>query len=143
MIIKEIQAAETYALRIEVLRNGISKNYKFEGDNDKSSFHIGAYYKNKPIGICTFIKRTYPSIHNKHAYQLRGMAVHPEHQKKGVGKKMIRYSIELLLSKDCPILWCNAREVAVGFYKRIGFQCIDKPFNIPGIGLHYVMYKKL
>lgn len=71
------------------------------------------------------------------------MAVLISHQKKGLGKKLIHYGENLLQQKSTSIIWCNAREVAVDFYKINGYNTISKPFNIAGIGLHYVMYKSI
>ena len=41
------------------------------------------------------------------------------------------------------MLWCNARLVAVEFYKYNGFKIIGNLFDIAGIGPHYYMYKKI
>jgi len=41
------------------------------------------------------------------------------------------------------MVWCNARLVAVEFYKSIGFKIIGDLFDIQGIGPHYYMYKKI
>jgi ribosomal protein S18 acetylase RimI-like enzyme len=71
------------------------------------------------------------------------MAVLKSHQKKGLGKALIHFGENLLQQKKVSIVWCNAREVAVNFYKNNGFNIISKPFHIGDIGLHYVMCKSL
>lgn len=40
------------------------------------------------------------------------------------------------------VIWFNARQSAVEFYKKLNYQIIDKPFEIGEIGTHYIMYKK-
>ena len=45
--------------------------------------------------------------------------------------------------KNAKIIWCNARENAVNFYKKNRYQIIGESFNIKDIGLHYLMYKVL
>ena len=76
-------------------------------------------------------------------FQLRGMAVLKPYQNKGFGNLLLNKAEELVTQRKGTLIWCNAREVAVTFYKKNGFEIIDKPFVIPKIGLHYVMYKTL
>ena len=45
--------------------------------------------------------------------------------------------------KEGTLLWCNARLIAVEFYKKLGLQTIGKEFDISDIGPHYLMYKKM
>ena len=60
-------------------------------------------------------------------YVLRGISVHPEHQKKGIGKKLLAEFEKLVLEKTC---WCVARDDLEVFYNRIGFQKIE-PEELP------------
>ena len=62
-------------------------------------------------------------------------------QRRGYATELMRNSFKELKKKGCDILWCNARLVAVEFYKSIGFQFIGELFDIPKIGPHYYMYK--
>ena len=139
--IKLIDTSETYPIRIKVLRNGIAENYKFEGDDSEDSFHIGAFKNDKCIGISTYIKRNNSLLNNDTiSYQLRGMAVLPKFQGKGIGKMIIQYSLKELEKRACKVLWCHARKNAVIFYKKLGFVIIGSSFNIPKIGPHNTMY---
>ena len=76
-------------------------------------------------------------------YQLRGMGVLKEYQKRGFGNLLIEKGEDIIKQENGTIIWCNAREIAVNFYKKNGFKIIGKPFVIPKIGLHYVMYKAI
>jgi len=49
----------------------------------------------------------------------------------------------MIKEKKGDLLWCNARLVAIEFYKKVGLKTIGNQFNISDIGPHYVMYKKL
>lgn len=71
------------------------------------------------------------------------MAVLKAYQGKSLGKLILKYGEDFLKEKNTKIIWCNAREVALGFYKNIGYQIIGEPFNIKDIGLHYSMFKAL
>jgi len=37
------------------------------------------------------------------------------------------------------VLWCDAREVAFGFYARMGFVFLNDTYDIPDIGPHRTM----
>ena len=52
-------------------------------------------------------------------------------------------SFKILKQKKCDLLWCNARLVAVNFYKSLGFNIIGNLFDIKEIGPHYYMYKEI
>jgi hypothetical protein len=39
------------------------------------------------------------------------------------------------------LLWFNARETAVPFYEKLGCTKKGASFEIPEIGLHFLMYK--
>ena len=95
------------------------------------------------IGICSFYKNSHPDISETSQYQLRGMAILKAHQGKGIGKIILTHGEQLLKVQHVKIIWCNAREIAVNFYKKNGYQTIGQSFNIKDIGLHYVMYKVL
>ncbi len=75
-------------------------------------------------------------------YQLRGMAILNAYRRLGLGKKLLLYGERLLRDKKVDLIWCNAREVALQFYKTNGFSSIGEPFNIQEIGTHYLMYKR-
>ncbi|SFZ93773.1 Acetyltransferase (GNAT) domain-containing protein [Flaviramulus basaltis] len=71
------------------------------------------------------------------------MAILKEYQGKGIGNIILNYTEEFIKKKNTDIIWCNAREIAVDFYKKNNYQTIGKAFPIKDIGLHYVMYKTL
>lgn len=115
----------------------------FEGDLLKTTIHFGIFKNTRLIGVCSFFKNPNPNITEKHQYQLRGMAVLKAYQGKGLGKIILQFGEQLLKEKNTKLVWCNAREVALNFYKKNGYQIIGEPFNIKDIGLHYMMYKTL
>lgn len=137
--IKNISAKETYELRLSVLRNNIDLPFKFEGDEDKRTFHLGAFYEEKLVGIATFMKSSIESF-DIEQYQLRGMATLPEVRGMGGGKKLINKAKDILQEKKVAILWCNARKEAVGFYESLGFKITGEEFEVSKVGAHFKMY---
>ena len=142
MKIKEITAEQTYELRKIELRKNMSLSSQFSGDLDADTFHLGLFINNEIVSIVSFMRSDYKEFTEKQ-FQLRGMATKENYQGKGFGKMLITKSEELLKEKEVIIVWCNARIVALDFYKKQGFKIIGKEFDIPQIGGHFVMYKKL
>ena len=138
--IKKITAEQTYAIRLEILRKGINKPYQFDGDFDQETFHLGAFVENELVGVSTFVKNNSNLFSEVNQYQLRGMATLHKVRGKGVGVKLLNTSIGELKKMKTTILWCNAREVALGFYSKLNFKIIGEKFMVDQIGNHYLMY---
>ena len=98
---------------------------------------------NTIISIGTFYPENDIELQTKNGYRLRGMATHPKFRRKSAATKLMKESFVLLKEKKCDFLWCNARLVAVEFYKSLGFKITGKTFDIPSIGPHYKMYKSV
>lgn len=140
--IKKIAAKETYAARLAVLRKNIPLPYTFNGDFDNDTFHLGAFRADKLIAVSSFMKASNKKFIGSQ-YQLRGMATLEEFQGLGAGKLMMEHAFKLLKDLNIDCLWCNARVIAVPFYKKLGMKTIGEPYDIASIGTHYVMVKML
>lgn len=144
MEIKKISAEESLPIRQAVLRKGKPlTTCIFEGDERTDTFHFGAVEKEKILGIVTLLPHRNPKFNSQSQYQLRGMAVLPEARGKGLAKMLLEKSEKQLSIRNIEILWCNAREKTVGFYEKQNFDIYGNAFEIPGIGLHFLMYKNL
>lgn len=142
-MIQLVTLEQVLPLRTEVLRNGKSEPPARNPEDDlKETFHV-AYLENEQIiGIATFHPvslKDYEGI----GYQLRGMAVQPQFQKKGIGKEILLFGENELKKRKVSYVWCNAREKAFPFYEKMGYQYISDFFEIPLIGLHKKMIKPL
>lgn len=140
--IKEISSIDTYSIRLEVLRKNIDLPYKFNGDDNKDTFHLGGFYKGELVSVATFMKNDIESLNGKQ-YQLRGMATLSKMRGKGSGKQIIEKAIVILKGKGIDFLWCNARKEAVIFYEKLKFTKIGEEFMVEKVGLHYKMYTKI
>jgi ribosomal protein S18 acetylase RimI-like enzyme len=141
-IVKKITAKDTYFVRNQVLRKGKPlTSCFFEGDNLQTTSHFGIYAVDKCIGILSVFQIKNNSFGALNQFQIRGMAVLPEFQELGIGKQLINHCENLFLDTTETVIWCNAREKAVGFYEKMGFDKIGNPFIIDDIGIHYIMYK--
>ena len=140
--IKKISAEETYPIRLEVLRKNIPLPHTFNGDFDENTFHLGAFTNNQLIAVSSFMKVSKKEFKGSQ-YQLRGMATLERFQGSGAGKLMVEEAVERLKLSSINFLWCNAREIAVPFYKKQGFRTFGELFDIKHVGPHYVMLKEL
>lgn len=140
--IKEIETSDTYKIRKKILRNGILLTEKIEGDFDDMTLHMGAFVNGKLVSVATYLQNN-SSRFSGLQYRLAGMATLNMHQKKGIGKTIILESLKILADRKVEVLWCNARIVALDFYKKTGFEIVGKEFEIPLIGGHYIMYKNV
>ena len=141
--IKNILSKDTYVVRHPILREGRPiEDCVFDHDDDSDTFHLGLYILDELLGVITYIKKDYPGFKGIQ-YQLRGMAVLKDYQKRGFGNLLMKKGEEILKQRKANLVWCNAREKAANFYKRNGFTKIGKPFVIPKIGLHFTMYKSI
>lgn len=141
-LIKEIPALETFSVRHPVLRPG--KNIEtchFDGDNLESTRHFGLFIGDELAGVSSLFKSNSALFQEKEQFQLRGMAVLEKFQKKGIGESLVKFAEENAKSRSGKLIWFNAREVAVSFYEKMGYQIIGEPFNIGDIGTHFVMHK--
>ena len=140
--VKEITAQETYNIRQEILRKNIDLPVQFSGDFDANTFHLGVYEDAILVGISSFMK-TSNAAFDSEQYQLRGMATIVNARGKGYGRLMLNKAFEILKERGVNLMWCNAREVALDFYVKQGFHMKGKPFDIKGIGIHLVLFKKV
>ena len=135
---------EIFQVRWDVLRpNRPIEAAQFPGDHAPQSIHCGAFERQSGRNIaCATLTRV--DWQGEPAWQLRGMGVIDPYQGKGVGKLLLDV-LESLARQASPIrlLWCNAREEAVGFYQKQGWTIASEIFHIEDVGPHYKMTKRL
>lgn len=142
-MIKQIHYTETYPIRQVILRpERPLETCFFQGDELETTFHFGLFMEENIVGIISLFKNNSPLFSQENQYQIRGMAVLEDYQKFGFGKQLVTYSEKFLKEKNIELIWFNAREVAVNFYKKSGYEIKGNAFDIPDVGLHYVMWKK-
>ena len=142
--IKSISSQETYSVRHPVLRTGKPlESCHMEGDDLDSTLHFGLYLDSSLIGVASFMGETNSIFQESKQSRLRGMAILKDFQGKGLGNILLNHAEKQLKNLDVSLIWCNARETAIPFYEKQGYQKHGIPFDIKEIGIHYVMFKKL
>lgn len=148
--VKLITARETYPVRHPVLRAGRPlEDCAFDSDDLETTMHLGAYLEDQLVGVATFVLNNdaripaLAAVALEKCYQLRGMAVLENLQGKNIGRKLLMHGESLLKQNGTTHLWFNARELAIPFYKKLGYLIVSDIFEIVPIGMHYKMHKSL
>ena len=143
-MIEFVKVDDILDIRNVVLRKGLLKPMEclFPTDNIDGAFHLGYKHDDSIVCVASFHPQCYEA-NTGAGYQLRGMATLAQYRGKGFGKQLVEFAISYLQTKGVTYLWCNAREVAVGFYAGLGFGVVSDVFEVKGIGPHFVMFLKL
>ena len=99
--IKEISAFETIIVRHPVLRFGKPiENCRFEGDDLPTTKHFGLFFENQLSGVISVFKTKNILFLEENQFQIRGMAVLEQHQKKGFGEALLKYCEKQIINKN-------------------------------------------
>lgn len=140
MGLQQVTLEDVITLRHEVLRPGQGRETcYFEGDDAETTRHFAWVEDGRIVSIATVMRQSREFAGERVPFQLRGMATAPDVAGTGIGSAFL----QALHRELDDSWWCNARAVAVRFYERNGLVTVGDPFDLPGIGPHYVMvYKK-
>ena len=143
-MIRRVAAADVRPLRHLVLRpNQPFDQTRYPGDDDRATAHFAAFAGDRLVGVASLYREARPGAGPKGAdadgWRLRGMATDPTVRGQGHGRALLAACVEHVAGAEGGELWCNARLVAVPFYRAAGFEVVGDEFDIPGIGAHYVM----
>lgn len=142
--VARIEANDTHTIRHKMLRQDFTREECiFPGDEDEQSFHLGGFIEGKLVSVASFYFEKHPDLPDEYQYRLRGMATLEEHQKLGLSSALLKMAFPIIKQNQCSMLWCNAREFAVGYYQQVGFEKVGESFDIPGIGPHLLMFKRI
>ena len=136
-LIRRITAEEVRPLRHSVLRPGQAlEETVYPGDD--AGVHLGAFDGDRLVGIASLYLEDRVGGRDG-GWRLRGMATDAGVRGAGYGAALLAGCVEEVAGAGGTELWCNARMVAVGFYRRAGFEVVSEEFDVPGIGPHVVM----
>lgn len=136
-LFNSVEYQQALILRENILRKplGLSLSQDDLVDEDKQ-FHFGLFDENTLLA-CVLFK---PVSADK--LKLRQMAVSEEHQGKGLGKLIIQNAENELVKLCFSEIEMAARETAIPFYQKLGYQIKGTLFQQAGIP-HITMVKRL
>lgn len=95
------------------------------------------------VGLCSLFDqpctRCVVPWKEEDALRLRVMGTLPEVRGQGAGAALVARAVEEVVARGKSVLWCDAREVAFGFYKRLGFGFMNEMYELPDVGPHRTM----
>ena len=142
--IRKVDAEKIRSLRHSELRKGQDfSTTSYLNDYEIDTFHMACIVDDKIVTCATFYPEKSIKIKSDNAYRLRGMATDSNFQRKGYASDLMGESFKELKKRNCDMVWCNARLVAVDFYRSVGFKITGDLFDIEGIGPHYYMDKEI
>lgn len=142
--IKKISSRDTFLVRHPILREGKPiESCQFDGDDLEITTHFGLFIDKNITGVLSVFKNNNVIFSSENQFQIRGMAILKDFQRKGFGDELIKHAEVYIKSQFGKLIWFNARESAVPFYEKLGYIKIGEPFFIADIGIHYIMKKEI
>jgi predicted GNAT family N-acyltransferase len=128
---------ETVTLRDEVLRKPLGLIYTPEQLGAESdSIHIACYFQDELAGCLILQPDAMQTL------KMRQVAVSNKHQGLGIGRAMVEFSEQFARENGYGKITIHARDTAVGFYLRLGYEVEGEPFEEVTIP-HQSMFKNI
>lgn len=128
---------ETVALRAAVLRAPLGLEFRRqELSREYSQHHLACYQEEVLAGCLVLLPETDLII------KMRQLAVAPQSQRQGIGNALVGFSERFARGLNFTTMILHARETAVPFYEKLGYQCEGKRFEEVSLP-HWKMRKKL
>jgi GNAT superfamily N-acetyltransferase len=135
--VRPVEPALTRPLRQRVLRP--HESLEELASHEPPGVHaVGAFAGDKLIAVGFVCPDGEPG-----EWRVRGMATTPEYRGRGAGAAILEQLVHHARAQGATRLWCNARTPALGLYERAGFERESDEFEIPGIGPHFVMARRV
>lgn len=135
--IREVSLAETRLLRQAVLRPHQTVD-AMAADEPAGAFAAGGFDGETLIAVGLVGPDGEPD-----AWRVRGMATAPEARGNGAGSAVLDALVAHAIASGATLVWCNARTPAISLYERAGFRVVSEEFEIPEIGPHFAMERRL
>jgi GNAT superfamily N-acetyltransferase len=117
-----VAATDLYDLRRRVLRaNDPAAHVANPADEDPATRHFAGYVDGELLVSASF----FAEVGSGGVYQLRYMATDPRVQGRGYGAGVLNVAERHLAGEGATRLWANARDSALGFYRRAGWRVIE------------------
>lgn len=122
---KELKRAFSIRLRVFVREQGVPQEIELDKDDQRAS-HFLATVQGRAVGTARLV------VENGRA-KIGRMAVLKSYRGKGVGKALLKRAIGSARKKKVKMIYLHAQVPVIGFYEKMGFQCIGRLFMEAGI----------
>jgi ElaA protein len=94
--------------------------------DDDRAVHFLAFDAAKAVGTARVVMRLGSA-------KIGRMAVLKSYRRRGVGKKLLKWAIEMALRRGVKRIYLHAQVPVIGFYERMGFRSVGPVFKEAGI----------
>ncbi len=144
MEVRATDAAATHVLRRAILRpHQTIEEMDWPGDDHPEAIHLVAHDDDDAIGMVSFYPLERPGSDATKSFRLRGMGVVPARRNEGIGYTLVDEGLERVRAVGGDEIWCHARVGAVPFYEQVGFATEGGYWDVPVIGPHIVMHRRV
>ena len=127
-----------YDLRWRVLREPWTKSRESGRDErEREAIHLTAWCGNRLVGVGRV------HFNSPEQAQVRYMAVEPDVAGQGIGSLILRGLEERAARRGAKTVVLNAREKALGFYRKHGYRLLDQSGTLFNSIVHWAMEKDL
>jgi ribosomal protein S18 acetylase RimI-like enzyme len=117
---------------------------RFPGDDAPATLHVGARDDaGRLVGVASVYEEAPPEEAAPFTWRVRGVAVTTEWRRTGVGRSLMQACEAHAARRGGALVWCNARVTAIAFYERLGYRSLGGVFDVPGVGPHVRMQRRL
>jgi predicted GNAT family N-acyltransferase len=128
---------DAFALREEVLRKPLGLSLSDETLLQERDYsHFVCRSDGELVACLVLLPKENGEI------RMRQVAVKPYLQGQGIGRALVEYAEEFARECGFMMMTLNARDTAIPFYDKLGYECVGEPFievTIP----HHAMQKQL
>jgi len=112
----------------------------YQGGHDAS-----IYKKYSPTFFGVFLNNNIIGVNSCHGtddlvMRSRGLYVYPQFRKLGIGKTLLRHTIDYSMHKNCSFIWSLARKEALSVYIGAGYEVMSEEVKTETGTNFYVKY---
>ncbi len=130
---------QEYHLRDTILRIPLGLVFHLTPEqirDEESDFHFGLFDQE------TLVACVIATPYGEGQYKIRQMAVREDLQQHGLGRQLMQQAEQALLDAGAHEIVLHARDIATGFYEKLGYEQVGDWFTEVGIP-HLKMRKSL
>ena len=146
MRVVQVPAETTHDLRRRILRGAQSDaEVRFAGDDADDTLHLAVIDdRGQPMAVATSSPAPCHFREGRRAWRIRGMAVEPDRRYEGLGTQLVQEIEARATAAGVEVLWADARDTALGFYRSRGWSVHGDGYTTPATGLpHHTVIRDL